>query len=176
MALAERGPFDILVNPAGLALHGPALEAREADFDAVSGLDVKGAYFPTRAVARGLAGAARGGSLISICSQMAHAGGIGRAVSCATKHAVDGFTRATAIERGRKGIRVNTICPAFIRTALTKSAFADPERRRRIEDEIKLGRAGEVEDIMGAVAFLASYASALVTGTTLMVDGGWTAE
>ena len=81
-----------------------------------------------------------------------------------------------AIEWGRHRIRVNTVCPTFIRTALTESTFADPERRAWIEDKIKLGRVGEVEDIMGAVVFLASDASALITGTALMVDGGWTAE
>ena len=175
-AIAREGPFDILVNSAGLARHGPALDTTEADFDAVSDLNLKGAYFLTRAVAAGLIAAKRPGSLINISSQMAHVGGIDRAVYCATKHAVDGFTKAMAIEWGRQGIRVNTICPTFIRTALTESTFANPERRAWIEDKIKLGRAGEVEDLMGAVVFLASDAAALVTGTALMVDGGWTAE
>lgn len=175
-AIADHGPFDILVNSAGLARHGPALETSEPDFDAVTDLNVKGAYFLTRAVAKGLVAAGKGGSLINISSQMAQVGGIDRAVYCATKHAVDGFTKSMAIEWGRQGIRVNTICPTFIRTALTESTFANPERRKWIEDKIKLGRVGEVEDIMGAVVFLASDASALITGTALMVDGGWTAE
>ena len=175
-AIAREGPFDILVNSAGLARHGPALDTTEADFNAVSDLNLKGAYFLTRAAAAGLIAAKRPGSLINISSQMAHVGGIDRAVYCATKHAVDGFTKAMAIEWGRQGIRVNTICPTFIRTALTESTFANPERRAWIEDKIKLGRAGEVEDLMGAVVFLASDAAALVTGTALMVDGGWTAE
>ena len=107
---------------------------------------------------------------------MGHVGGIDRAVYCATKHAVEGFTKAMAIEWGRHGIRVNTVCPTFIRTPLTEATFADPERRRWLEEKIKLGRVGRVEDIMGAVAFLASDAAALVTGTALMVDGGWTAD
>ncbi len=175
-AIAREGPFDILVNSAGLARHGPALDTTEADFDAVSDLNLKGAYFLTRAVAAGVIAAKRPGSLINISSQMAHVGGIDRAVYCATKHAVDGFTKAMAIEWGRQGIRVNTICPTFIRTALTESTFANPERRAWIEDKIKLGRVGEVEDLMGAVVFLASDAASLVTGTALMVDGGWTAE
>ena len=119
--------------------------------------------------------AGRPGSLINISSQMAKVGGIDRAVYCATKHAVEGFTKAMAIEFGPLGIRVNTICPTFILTPLTKSTFDNPERRAWIEGKIKLGRVGEVEDIMGAVAFLASDASALVTGTSLLVDGGWTA-
>jgi NAD(P)-dependent dehydrogenase (short-subunit alcohol dehydrogenase family) len=175
-AVAEHGPFDILVNSAGLARHGPALQTVEADFDAVADLNVKGAYFLTRAVAAGLVAAGRPGSLINISSQMAHVGGIDRAVYCATKHAVEGFTKAMAIEWGPAGIRVNTICPTFILTPLTQATFDNPDRRAWIEEKIKLGRAGRVEDIMGAVVFLASDASALVTGTALMVDGGWTAD
>ena len=107
---------------------------------------------------------------------MAHVGGIDRAVYCATKHAVEGFTKAMAIEWGPHQVRVNTICPTFIRTELTASTFANPERRAWIEEKIKLGRVGEVEDIMGPVVFLASDAAALITGTSLLVDGGWTAD
>ncbi|WP_349359543.1 SDR family oxidoreductase [Stappia sp.] len=175
-AIEAAGPFDVLVNSAGLARHGPATETTEADFDAVSALNFKGAYFLTRAVARGLLAAGRPGSLINVSSQMAHVGGIDRAVYAATKHAVEGFTKSMAIEWGKAGIRVNTVCPTFIRTALTQSTFDQPERRAWIEEKIKLGRVGEVEDIMGAVQFLASDASALVTGTALMIDGGWTAD
>lgn len=175
-AVADQGPFDILVNSAGLAIHSPALETREADFDAVADLNVKGAYFLTRAVAKGLIAAGKPGSLINISSQMAKVGGIDRAVYSATKHAVEGFTKSMAIEWGPKGIRVNTICPTFIVTPLTKQTFDRPERRAWVEEKIKLGRVGEVEDIMGAVVYLASDASALVTGTALMIDGGWTAD
>ncbi len=175
-AVADHGPFDILVNSAGMARHGPALDTAEADFDAVTDLNIKGAYFLTRAVAKGLAAAGKPGSLINISSQMAHVGGIDRAVYAATKHAVEGFTKSMAIEWGPKQIRVNTICPTFILTPLTQSTFDNPERAAWIKDKIKLGRPGEVEDIMGAVVFLASDASALITGTALMVDGGWTAD
>jgi NAD(P)-dependent dehydrogenase (short-subunit alcohol dehydrogenase family) len=176
VAVARHGPFDILINSAGLARHGPALESRVEDFDAVSGVNFRGAYFLTQAVARGLIEAGKPGSLINISSQMAHVGGVDRAVYAATKHAVEGFTKAMAIEWGRHGIRVNTICPTFILTDLTRPTFADPTRRAWIEEKIKLGRAGEVEDIMGAAVFLASDASALVTGSALMIDGGWTAD
>ncbi len=175
-AVADHGPFDILVNSAGMARHGPAMDTTEADFDAVTDLNIKGAYFLTRAVAKGLAAAGKPGSLINISSQMAHVGGIDRAVYAATKHAVEGFTKSMAIEWGPKQIRVNTICPTFILTPLTQSTFDNPERAAWIRDKIKLGRPGEVEDIMGAVVFLASDASALITGTALMVDGGWTAD
>ncbi len=174
-AVAENGPFDVLVNSAGLARHAPAAETTPQDFDAVAGLNLRGAYFVTQAVARGLIEAGKPGSLINVSSQMGHVGGVDRAVYCATKHGVEGFTKAMAIEWGPHGIRVNTLCPTFIRTPLTEATFADPERVAWIEGKIALGRVGAVEDVMGAVAFLASDASALVTGTALMVDGGWTA-
>ncbi len=176
VAVAKAGPFDVLVNSAGVARHAPALETTETDFDLASDLNVKGAYFLTRAVAKGLAEAGKPGSLINISSQMAHVGGIDRAVYSATKHAVEGFTKSMAIEWGPKGIRVNTICPTFIVTPLTKQTFDRPERRAWVEEKIKLGRIGEVEDIMGPVTFLASDAAALITGTSILVDGGWTAD
>lgn len=175
-AVAEHGPFDVLVNSAGIARHAPAAETAPQDFDAVAALNIRGAYFVTQAVAKGLIAARRPGSLINVSSQMGHVGGSERAVYCATKHAVEGFTKAMAIEWGPHGIRVNTLCPTFIRTALTEATFADPARVAWLESRIKLGRTGRVEDIMGAIAFLASDASALVTGAALMVDGGWTAE
>lgn len=175
-ALTERPAFDVLVNSAGLAKHSPALDTRPEDFDLVSNLNFRAAYFLTRTVARRLVEAGKPGSLINISSQMAHVGGIDRAVYAATKHAVEGMTKSMAIEWGPVGIRVNTIAPTFIRTALTAQTFANPERAAWIAQKIKLGRVGEVEDIMGAVAFLASDAAALVTGTSLIVDGGWTAD
>ena len=176
VAVAQQGPFDILVNSAGLARHSKASETALDDFNAVLDLNIRGAYFLTQAVGKGLLAAGRPGSLINISSQMAHVGGPERAVYCATKHAVEGFTKAFAIEWGKAKIRVNTICPTFILTDLTKATFEQPQKRAWIEDKIKLGRVGEVEDIMGAVVYLASDASALVTGTALMIDGGWTAE
>ena len=175
-SVAEHGPFDVLVNSAGLARHSPALDATPDDFSAVADLNLKGAYFLTRAVARGLIDAGKPGSLINITSQMAFVGGIDRSVYCGTKHGVEGFTKAMAIEWGPLGIRVNTVCPTFIRTALTAGTFADPVRAKWIEDKIKLGRIGEVEDIMGPCVFLASDAAAMITGTHILVDGGWTAD
>lgn len=175
-AVAAHGPFQVLVNSAGVARHSPAVDTTPDDFDAVFSLNVRGAYFLTSAVARGLIKAGQRGSLINISSQMAHVGGIDRAVYSATKHAVEGFTKSMAIEWGPKGIRVNTICPTFIRTPLTDQTFAKPERVRWIKEKIKLGRIGDVEDIMAAVTYLAGDAAAMVTGTALMVDGGWTAD
>jgi NAD(P)-dependent dehydrogenase (short-subunit alcohol dehydrogenase family) len=175
-AVAAHGPFDVLVNSAGLARHAPALDTRPEDYDAVLGLNLRAAYFLTREVARGLIAAGKPGSLINVSSQMGHVGGPDRAVYAATKHALEGMTKAMAIEWGPQGIRVNTLCPTFIRTPLAEQTLQDPARRAWIESKIKLGRLGEVTDIMGPVVFLASDASALVTGTHLLVDGGWTAE
>ena len=172
----QHGPFDILVNSAGLAIHGPAMDTQPADFDAVMNLNLRGAYFLTRAVAKGLIAEGKSGSLINVSSQMAHVGGIERAVYCASKHAVEGFTKTMAIEFGPYQVRVNTLCPTFIRTALTAATFSDPEKRAWVEGKIKLGRVGEVEDLMGAVVYLASDASSMVTGTAHLVDGGWTAD
>lgn len=175
-AVAAAGPFQILVNSAGTNRPALITETKDADFDAVVDLNLKAAFYLAREVARGLIGAGLPGSLIQISSQMGHVGGPRRTVYCATKHAVEGMTRALAWELGAHQIRVNTLCPTFIETAMTSRALADPEFRRFVLERIALGRMGQVEDIMGAVLFLASDASAMVTGSALMVDGGWTAQ
>ncbi|MFQ5438574.1 MAG: SDR family NAD(P)-dependent oxidoreductase [Paracoccaceae bacterium] len=174
-AIGASGPFDILVNSAGTALHSDATETRIADFDDVMTVNLRGAFFLTRAVAQGLIAAGQPGSLINISSQMGLVGGPERAVYCASKHAVEGFTKAMAIDWGGRGIRVNTICPTFILTDLTRPSFDDPKTRAWIMDQITLGRAGTPGDVVGAVLYLASDASGLVTGSALRVDGGWTA-
>lgn len=175
-AVAMHGPFDVLVNSAGLARHAPAVATTPADYDAVTNVNVRAAYFLSSAVAKGLIAAGKPGSLINVSSQMGHVGGPDRAVYCASKHALEGMTKAMAIEWGPHGIRVNTLCPTFIRTPLGEQTLSIPERRAWILSKIKLGRVGEVEDIMGPVVFLASSASAMMTGTSLLIDGGWTAE
>jgi len=172
----DQKPFDVLVNSAGLGRHSAAIETMVDDFDEVIDVNLRGAYFLTQSVAKGLIKANKPGSLINISSQMGHVGGVDRAVYAASKHAVEGFTKAMAIEWGCHQIRVNTICPTFIRTPLTQSTFDNPDRKKWIEDKIKLGRVGEVEDVMGAVVFLASNASSMITGSALMIDGGWTAD
>ncbi|WP_420324544.1 SDR family NAD(P)-dependent oxidoreductase [Mameliella sp.] len=166
--------LDVVVNSAGLARHGPALETTPADYDAVMGVNLRGAYFLSVAAAKAMAEG--GGSIIHISSQMGQVGGIDRAVYCASKHGLEGMIKAMAIEWGPRRIRINSICPTFIRTPLTEGTFDNPERVAWIEEKIKLGRVGEVEDIMGAVLYLASDASALVTGTSMLIDGGWTAD
>ncbi|MFO6463555.1 SDR family NAD(P)-dependent oxidoreductase [Jannaschia sp. KMU-145] len=171
-ALDASAPYDILCNSAGLARHGPASETTPADYDAVMAVNVRAAYFLAQGVANRMIGP---GVILQVSSQMGHVGGPDRAVYCATKHAVEGMTKAMALEWGPRDIRVNTICPTFIRTPLTAATFADPARRAWIEEKIALPRVGRIEDIMGAVVYLASDAGAMVTGIALMVDGGWTA-
>lgn len=173
--VTQNGPFDILLNSAGQARHSPALNTTPVDFDAVMNVNLRGAYFLTQTVAKGLIKNKKTGSLINISSQMAKVGGIDRAVYCASKAAIEGFTKAMSIELGKKNIRINTICPTFILTPLTKESFNNQERKNWILEKIKLGRIGKVEDVMGAAVYLASESSSLVTGTSIMVDGGWTA-
>ena len=172
-ALADQR-LDVVVNSAGLARHSPALETTPEDYDAVMGVNLRAAYFLSVAAAKAMPEG--GGSIIHISSQMGHVGGIDRAVYCASKHGLEGMIKAMAIEWGKRRIRINSICPTFIRTPLTEGTFDNPERVAWIQEKIKLGRVGEVEDIMGAVLYLASDASALVTGTSMLIDGGWTAD
>lgn len=173
--LQPLGGLDVLINSAGIARHTPALETTIENYDAVTDINVKGAYFLSVEVARGMIEAGIKGSIINVSSQMGHIGGIDRTVYCGTKHAVEGLTKAMAIEFGPHGIRVNTLSPTFIRTPLAEQTLANPERKAWVESKIKLGRIGELEDIMGPAVFLASDASGLITGTSLLVDGGWTA-
>jgi len=173
-AIDAQPSLDIAVNSAGIARHSAALETTPDDFDVVMHLNLRAAYFLSSYCAARMQDS--GGSIIHISSQMGHVGGIDRAVYCASKHGLEGMVKAMAIEWGPRQIRVNTICPTFIRTPLTAATFDNPERAAWIEEKIKLGRVGEVEDIMGAVLYLASNASGLVTGTSMLVDGGWTAD
>ncbi|WP_170477312.1 SDR family NAD(P)-dependent oxidoreductase [Ruegeria arenilitoris] len=168
--------FDVVVNSAGIARHSPAIETTPEDFDAVADVNLRSAYFLSAYAAKALMAAEKPGSIIHISSQMGHVGGVDRALYCATKHGLEGMVKAMAIEWGKQRIRINTICPTFIRTPLTQSTFENPERAAWIMEKIKLDRVGEVEDIMGAVTYLASDASALVTGTSMLIDGGWTAD
>ena len=174
--IAAKHQFDIVVNSAGLARHKPAIETTPEDFDAVTNLNLRAAFFLSTSAARHMIDAGKPGSIIHISSQMGHVGGIDRSVYCATKHGLEGMIKSMAIEWGKQGVRINSICPTFVRTPLTQSTFDNPERAEWIMDKIKLGRVGEVEDIMGAALYLASDASALVTGTSLLIDGGWTAD
>ena len=174
--LADASPFDILVNNAGTNRSKSIGEVSEADYDAVLGLNLKAAVFVAQALAAGLVRAGRPGSLIHMGSQMGHVGLAGRTLYCASKWGLEGFSKALALDLAPHGIRSNIIAPTFVETPLTAPMLADPAFRTSVLARIKLGRLGRVEDLMGAVVYLASDASALVTGTSLLVDGGWTAE
>lgn len=174
-ALRATAPFQILVNNAGLNRPKPLVEVQDEDIDAVFDLNVKATLYVTRAVAQGLLAAKLPGSIITISSQMGVVGSPRRTLYCASKHAVEGMTKALAWELGSSNIRVNTICPTFIETAMTAQMFAEPSFRSWVTERIALGRLGRTEEIMGAVVFLASEASSLMTGSALMLDGGWSA-
>ena len=175
-AVAGAGPFAILVNNAGTNRPKPFTEVGEDDYDAVLDLNVKAAFFVAQAVADGMVAAARGGSIIHMGSQMGHVGGPRRTLYCASKWALEGLSKAMALDLAPHGIRSNTIAPTFIETPLTRPFFEDAAFRDDVLKRIKLGRLGTVEDLMGAIVYLASPASAMVTGTSLIVDGGWTAD
>jgi NAD(P)-dependent dehydrogenase (short-subunit alcohol dehydrogenase family) len=174
-ALSAQPAFDVLVNNAGTNRPAPFLEVTIENYDTVTDLNVRAAFFVAQGVVRRMVDASITGSIVNISSQMGHVGGENRTVYCATKHAIEGLTKAMAIDLAPSGIRVNTLCPTFIRTPMAEAFLANPEFHKRTVARIPLGRVGEVEDLMGAIVFLASDASALMTGTSLTVDGGWTA-
>ncbi|MEQ8504754.1 MAG: SDR family oxidoreductase [Rhodospirillales bacterium] len=173
--IAENGPFQILFNNAGGNRPQELMDVTEQDYDAVTDLNVRAAVFVAQAVVKGLLAAELPGSIINVSSQMGLVGGPKRTVYCATKHAIEGATKAMAWELGDKGIRANTICPTFIETPMTEGFLADADFVDFVKSKIALGRLGQVEDLMGAIVFLASDASSLMTGASLVVDGGWTA-
>ncbi len=173
---ADRPAFHVLVNNAGTNRPKPMQEVSEADYDAVLDLNLKSAFFVTQAAVRRMLAEAVAGSLIHVGSQMGHVGGVNRSLYCASKWALEGMSKAVALDLAAHGIRSNTIAPTFIETPMTRPFLEDAAFRTGVLSRIKLGRLGTVEDLMGAVLFLASDASALVTGTSLVVDGGWTAD
>ena len=172
----ERPAFHILVNNAGTNRPKPMQEVSEADYDAVIDLNLKSAFFVAQGCVRRMLAEGVAGSLIHIGSQMGHVGGPNRSLYCASKWAMEGMSKAIALDLAPHNIRSNTIAPTFIETPLTAPMLKDPAFKASVLAKIKLGRIGRVEDLMGAVVFLASDASALVTGTSLIVDGGWTAD
>ena len=175
-AIKTQPPFDILVNNAGTNRPRTFLDVTEDDYDAIATLNQRAAFFVAQAVARRMAETHTKGSIIHVSSQMGHVGGQRRTVYCMTKHGIEGLTKAMAIDLAPLGIRVNSIGPTFIDTPLTRPFWNDKAFHDDVISRIKLGRLGAVEDLMGAVVFLASDAAALITGTALVVDGGWTAE
>ena len=175
-AISSREPFQVLVNNAGMNRPKMLTDVTVEDFDAIMGLNVRAAYFIAQAVAQRLLGAKLPGSIINISSQMGHVGAARRTVYCASKHAREGFTKAMAIELAPHAIRVNSLGPTFLETPMTKPFFENKAFRDEVLSKIKLGRIGQLEELTGAIVFLASDASSLMTGSALVLDGGWTAE
>ena len=173
---ANRPAFDILVNNAGTNRPKPVTEVTVGDYDAVLGLNLKSAFFVAQAAAKRMIAQATAGSLIHISSQMGHVGGPKRSLYCASKWALEGMSKSFALDLAPHGIRSNTIAPTFTETPMTAPYLGDPDFRRDVLARIKLGRLGRPEDVMGAIVYLASDAAALVTATSLLVDGGWTAD
>ena len=173
---AKRSAFHVLVNNAGTNRPKPMHEVLEADYDCVLDLNVKSAFFVTQACVQKMLSSEVAGSLIHIGSQMGHVGAPNRSLYCASKWALEGMSKAFALDLAPHNIRSNTIAPTFIETPLTQPYFEDSAFKESVLAKIKLGRLGQVEDLMGAVLYLASDASALVTGTSIVVDGGWTAD
>jgi NAD(P)-dependent dehydrogenase (short-subunit alcohol dehydrogenase family) len=174
-AIEGLSQVDVLVNNAGGNIPEDFLQVSEANLDRILTLNVKGAFLVVQAAARRMA-AGGGGSIINMSSQMGHVGSPGRSVYCMTKHAIEGLTKALAVELAPKKIRVNTVAPTFALTPLTEPFFAHEAFRTSVLSRIPLGRLAEVSDITGAILFLASPAAAMITGTSLLVDGGWTAQ
>ena len=175
-AIEAQQPFDVLINNAGTNRPAPFLEVSERDYDAITTLNQRAAFFVAQAVARRMVEAGVHGSIIHISSQMGHVGAARRTVYCLSKHGIEGLTKAMAIDLAPHGVRVNAIGPTYIDTLLTRPFWSDAAFHADVLRRIKLGRLGKVEDLMGAVVYLASDAASLVTGTSLLVDGGWTAE
>jgi NAD(P)-dependent dehydrogenase (short-subunit alcohol dehydrogenase family) len=172
----ERGPIDVLVNNAGVNRPAPAMEVTEDAWDEVVDTNLRGAFFVAQAVARRMIEAGTGGSIVNIGSQAGSVGIEQRAAYCSSKGGVTQMTKVLALELAEHRIRVNNVAPTFILTELTRPTLENPELRDEFLSRIPLGRFGEAEDVAGAVAYLAGDMASMVTGHTLLVDGGWTAR
>ena len=174
--LSAEGPFHIVVNSAGMAMHQPVGEITAEAVDAVLTLNLRAALLCAQSAAQMMRKAGVAGSIINVSSQMGHVGGKKRMTYCASKHAVEGMTKAAALDLAADGIRINTVCPTFVLTPMTEGFLNEPDFLRDVLASIPLGRLATPEDIAGAIVFLASDASAMTTGSAVMVDGGWTAR
>lgn len=170
--VAAEGPFDILINNAGTIARESFLETSDESVDRLLDLNVRAAFTVAQAVAQGMIAAGKGGAIVNTSSVNGYVAGPNRSVYTATKHAVEGLTKAMAYELTRHGIRVNSVCPGFIETPMTAGILADAEFRKAQEARIPLGRILRVEDLMGAFVFLCSPAAAAMAGTHIIVDGG----
>ena len=175
-AIAALPSLDVFVNNAGGNIPEPFVDVSDEHLDRLLSLNVRAAFIAAQAAAKKMLASARGGAIINMSSQMGHVGAVNRTVYCMTKHALEGLTKAMALELAPHGIRVVSIAPTFIETPMTKPMFAKPEFGKWVRDRIPAGRVGQPEDVAAAVVFAASPAASLVTGTSLVIDGGWTAQ
>jgi NAD(P)-dependent dehydrogenase (short-subunit alcohol dehydrogenase family) len=174
-AIAGLERLDVLLNNAGSNQPQPFLEVEDAVLDRLLALNVKAAFVVAQAAARVMARSG-GGAIVNMSSQMGHVGGAGRTVYCATKHAIEGLTKAMAVDLAPYHIRVNAVAPTFVETPLTRPFFEDPAFKALVLDKILPGRLARIEEVAAAVVYLASPAAAMITGTSLLIDGGWTAH
>jgi len=175
-AISAWASASILVNAAGMNRPGPMDALSAEDYDALLDTNVSAVYWASRAFVRARRENGEVGSIVNISSQMGHVGGDGRVAYCASKHAVEGLTKAMAVELAAEGWRVNSIAPTFVETELTADFLADPANREYALSGIPSGRLASAEDVAAAVAFIASDLSASTTGTSLLIDGGWVAK
>ena len=174
VALCDMQPFEIFVNNAGTNQPQPFLEVDEKTYDRLMDLNLRAAFFAAQAAARLMVKYAKGGAIINMSSQAGHRALKDRSVYSASKIGLEGLTKAMAFELAEYNIRVNAVAPTFVETPLTKSGLEQKDFRQYVEDKIRLPRLGRISDVAAAVLFLASPASSMITGTSLLVDGGWT--
>jgi NAD(P)-dependent dehydrogenase (short-subunit alcohol dehydrogenase family) len=174
-AVTAAHPIDILVTAAGLNRPGPSAHYATADWDLLMDVNVRGTFLACRAVGRRLIERGAPGRIVTVSSQMGAVGYPGRAAYCATKHAVNGLTKALAVEWAPHGIAVNAVAPTFVRTPMTEPMLADPDFAAEVRRRLPTGEVATVEEVAAAIVYLASDAARSVTGHVLAVDGGWTA-
>ena len=172
-AIAAAAPFDILVNNAGTNRPQPFADVEDEALDLMLGLNVRAPFRIARAAARRME---RGAAIIHMTSQMGHVGSPNRTVYCMTKHALEGLSKAMAVELAPQGIRVNCVAPTFVKTPLTQGFFGDPAFRAFVDRMIPMGELATPEQVAAAVVYLASPAARMITGHSLLIDGGWTAQ
>jgi len=172
-AFAQIPGLDILVVNPGTNLPEPFAQVTEEHYDRIMNLNVRAAFFTAQ---HGVARMSGGGAVVFVTSQMGHVGAPNRTVYCASKHAVEGLAKALAVELAPEGIRVNCVAPTFVETDLTRPMLENPSFQTSVLSKIPLGRLGQVEEVAAAVVFLCSAQASLITGTSLLADGGWTAQ
>lgn len=173
--VARHGHLDVLVANAGLGANHAAVDVTEADWDEMMDVNIKGMFFTVQACARHMLGQGSG-RVIAMSSQASVVGIRDHVVYCASKGAVNQMVRVLALEWGHLGVTVNAVAPTFIHTPGTAERLDDPEYLAGVLARIPIGRVGTIADVAGAVVYLASEAGAMVNGTVLTVDGGWTAQ